>query len=152
MEIQLNNGNHVLIDEADQDLAVHRWSVNGAGYAGRTVQKKVVFMHRIILARFLGRELTSGEICDHINGDILDNRRSNLRLATIRQNAQNQSVRTDNTSGYKGVSQQHNGRWRATICINGKNKHLGYFATAEEASKAYGNAAQQHFGEFARPK
>lgn len=152
MEIQLKNGNSTLIDEADQDLVAHHWYVNGAGYAGRTAHKKSVFMHRIVLARILERELAPGEVCDHINGDILDNRRVNLRLATVRQNAQNQSIRADNTSGYKGVSQQQNGRWRATICIDGRNKHLGYFATAEEASTAYVNAAQQHFGEFARPK
>ena len=74
---------------------------------------------------------------DHINGNGLDNRRSNLRLCTIRQNQQNQKNRRNKKSSkYPGVSFDKKAKkWRAYIHINGKHKHLGYFENSKEGEK-----------------
>ena len=76
---------------------------------------------------------------DHINEVKDDNRIINLRLATEQENQHNQSYpRTDNTSGFRGVSwKKHHQKWHAQIAINGKNKHLGFFNSAEEAHEVY---------------
>jgi hypothetical protein len=80
----------------------------------------------------------------------LDNRESNLRIATVAQNCHNQGLRTNNTSGFKGVYfDRTKGRWRARIQVNGKSTPLGYFATSIEAARAYNEAAVKFHGEFA---
>lgn len=87
---------------------------------------------------------------DHINGDPLDNRVENLRLATQRQNAKNRRVQKSSTVGVKGVERHVSGKWRARITSDGKCHHLGLFETMEEARDAYNAAAQKLHGEFAR--
>lgn len=75
---------------------------------------------------------------DHINGIKNDNRLSNLRCCTNAQNLQNQRKKANNTSGFIGVSFRKTiNKFRATIGINGKYSHLGYFDTPEEAHAAY---------------
>jgi HNH endonuclease len=88
---------------------------------------------------------------DHKNGNAADNTIVNLRLATMSQNCQNKKRYRNNTSGYKGVSKIGN-RWRAVIKDGPNNRHLGCFATPEEAYEVYKQAAQKSFGEFARFK
>lgn len=91
----------------------------------------------------------SGQI-DHIDGDRANNQIKNLRLATYQENNRNKKWRSDNKSGYRGVSWNHSvGKWQAFIGIGGgKNKNLGYFQDAERASRAYQSAAIELFGEF----
>lgn len=86
---------------------------------------------------------------DHANGDIQDNRISNLRRSTISQNAGNSKKPTTNTSGFKGVYKKR-GKWSADIRCNGDRERLGVFDSPEEAHAAYCEAAQRLFGEFAR--
>jgi len=89
---------------------------------------------------------------DHIDHDGLNNRRSNLRPATNRQNSQNRRSRTGSSSQYKGVSwYRTRSLWLATIKANGHQRNLGYFATEEDAARAYDAAAIEAFGEFAYP-
>ena len=74
---------------------------------------------------------------DHINGDSLDNRAENLRLATPATNSQNMRMRNDNRSGVTGVGfYVSTNRWMARIAFNGKDEHLGYFETFEKACEA----------------
>jgi hypothetical protein len=122
---------------------------NGFGYVyARLWQGWKIGVHRLAIA------LESGqwpEEVDHKNGDRADNKRSNLRVATRRQNEANKPRPRHNTSGFKGVSYvKSRGRWRAYISRNNRQLSLGYHDTPEEASAAYFAAAQKLFGEFAR--
>jgi hypothetical protein len=88
---------------------------------------------------------------DHIDGDGLNNIRSNLRSATVAQNSHNQRRGRNNTSGFKGVHHEaQTGRWRACIRLNGKLHRLGRFETPEDAHKAYCKASVEMHGEFGR--
>lgn len=105
----------------------------------------VILMHRVIAGAPAGAEI------DHVNGDGTDNRRQNLRVATHRQNMQNTSLRSDNTSGLKGAFwDKSTNRWMAAIGHDGRFINLGRYNTAEEAHEAYAAAARRLFGEFAR--
>lgn len=100
-------------------------------------------LHRDILGLTVG----DGKKGDHINGDRLDCRRSNLRVATHLENCRN--TRSTSTT-FKGVSRSHS-RFKARIqIVRGNELHLGTFATPEEAARAYDRAATEHFGAFAR--
>jgi hypothetical protein len=156
IEIKLTKGKVALIDDIDADLAELKWqasATHGGYYAVRHLARpsKTLLLHRTILERMTGRTLTKTELTDHINGDKLDNRRTNLRIATPTQNLQNRGKTKQNKSGYKGVSwYRAMGKWRAQITVNGKKTYLGTFATPEEAYAAYAAAAAEKLhGEFA---
>ena len=156
--IQLTKGYVTVIDAVDADLAALKWCTylsRNHAYAARLEQRHkqrtVYRLHRVVLERALGRELLAAECVDHINGDTMDNRRANLRLATRSQNKANSRRPRSNTSGYKGVkwSKKHR-KWEASIKVNYRLRFLGYFNAPEEAYEAYCQAAKQYFGEFAR--
>ena len=86
---------------------------------------------------------------DHKNGDTLDDSLANLRPATKAQQSQNRKY----TSTVQGVTRRKGCKtnpWMARITIDGKRKVVGYFPTVEEAASAYWEAANEHYGEFAR--
>ena len=85
---------------------------------------------------------------DHRNGNGLDNRKTNLRLATNAENQRNKGARADNRSGYKGVSPAR-GVWRAQIKVDQRSFTLGYFECPVAAAKAYDVAAAEKHGQFA---
>lgn len=139
----------ILVDESDADF-VRRFSwspqnVNGSIYARcrRGSNGKDILLHRLITGAKSGQEV------DHINGDTLDNRRSNLRIVTHSQNNLNKTMPVTNKSGFKGVCAcRQTGRWIAQIRINGKQTHLGRFDTPEDAARIYDDAAREHHGEY----
>jgi hypothetical protein len=87
---------------------------------------------------------------DHADGDGLNNRRSNLRLATPSQNAANSRNFSPAREGLRGVTFVP-AHWRAVVKVNGRRIHIGDYKSPEEAARAYDAAARKHFGEFARP-
>jgi hypothetical protein len=87
---------------------------------------------------------------DHKDRNPLNNTKSNLRICTHKENARNASVRSDNTSGYKGVSYHKLiNKWAAQIFYNHKQHNLGFFKNKIEAARAYNKEAKRVFGEFA---
>lgn len=158
VEIPLTKGQVALVDPCDSDLINLRWwACKGRAtfYAQHSVRHGrktgAISLHRLILARKLGRELQPYELVDHADGDGLNNRRSNLRLATNSQNMGNRRKPSNNTSGYKGVYFNRNRqRWYTQIEINGKYIFIGSFTDKETAHEAYCKVAIEYLGEFAR--
>jgi hypothetical protein len=149
--IPLGRGRFATVDESDADkVAAFRWTVlhlppNPNCYVVRNRLKGrtgPLSLHRFLLNPPAGLQV------DHRDGDVFNNRRSNLRVCTSQQNAQNR--RPHNGRKFKGVHQRSSGRFSAVICFGGKNRYLGVFDTAETASAAYAAAAKELFGEFAR--
>lgn len=154
----------VVVSFVDSDLSIFNWHVDNVTnvdkplYALRVVclddgKPLKIRMHRLILERKLGRVLRDNEIPDHINGNGLDNRRGNLRVATVSQNNQNRSKQRNNTSNFKGVSwNKYAKKWHSRIWVNKQRINLGYFDTPEDAAKAYLDAQKKYHGEFANNK
>jgi hypothetical protein len=155
VRIPLTRGYYTLIDEADaKALAGGRWHVqigrNGEGkpYAAKVINKQLMYLHRHLLA------VPANLFVDHINGDTLDNRRSNLRICSASENQRNQRK-----AGWKGVyrakprTATESPRYYSAICYREKGNRryirLGYFDTALEAAKAYNQAALNHYGKYA---
>jgi hypothetical protein len=160
IEFPLTKGYITIVDECDADLMQRRWKAvlkNGGIYAERSAPPYVnrrgqkLRLHCVIMERVLERSLQKGEIVDHIDGNTLNNRRSNLRIATHAQNIQNGKLRSTNKSGYKGVRFSH-GKWVSEIKVNRQSHYLGRFDSPEEAYDAYCKAAKELHGEFARLK
>jgi hypothetical protein len=147
VNIPLTQGRSVIVD--DEDLAyLNKWKwCYHRGYAVRTQRvnskQALVYMHRLIL------NAQPGQACDHVNGDGLDNQRSNLRICTQSQNGMNRGKQKNNTSGFKGVTwNKDHKKWKAQIMLNGKSIYIGYFDDPEEASKAYNDRASGLFEGF----
>lgn len=102
-----------------------------------------IILHRLIM------EAPKGMQVDHINGDSLDNRKSNLRLCTDSQNKGNRGLNSNNTSGYMGVC-KYKDRWKVQVCHENKTYYLGLFDDKDEAARAYNKKKLELFGEFAR--
>jgi len=148
--VTLTQGYVAVIDAVDVPLVNDRnWYVHkgqsGNLYALNRTRQNTIHMHRVIL------NCTDHMQTDHVDGDGLNNRRSNLREATCGQNQRNQRIAKSNTSGFKGVSFRIlTGKWQAHIKVNGRKKHLGLFSTPEEAHVAYCEASAKYHGEFGR--
>lgn len=127
-------------------------SVDKDGYWCGSICDRKLRAHRVIWAVVYGD--WPADLIDHKDGDVKNNKIQNLRLATNSQNQQNKKF-SSNKSGFKGVYVTGKKftdakRYQAMIQVNGSQKFLGLYPTAEEAHKAYCDAAVKHFGEFAR--
>jgi hypothetical protein len=151
--VTLTQGRESIIDTADVPLVAGRnWCVlsrGGLSHALRTeyigTKKRQLYLHRRLMNEPEGLQI------DHIDGDGLNNRRYNLRVATCAQNNLNTRRRCNNKSGFKGVSwDRDRGKFRAYIKINNKQTHLGMFTSPEEAHAAYCLASQKYHGQFGR--
>ena len=141
--IPLTHGFFAIGDDADAlTILEHKWHVFKGGYPVRSLYKDPSgkhkeFLHNAIMKPPLGLTV------DHIDGNKLNNQRSNLRICSHAQNSRNRKRGKNNTSGYKGVSlHKKTGKWSAQI-------QLGLHNSKEEAAKAFDIAARQLFGEYA---
>ena len=144
--IQLTQGQVALIDDADfRQLVQQKW------YAVKKRRRYYAYTKRSTPMTHLLLHPPKGYVADHINGDTLDNRRSNLRICTQRENKLNAGARRNSKSGYRGVTYKPHARgWMAQIQEHGKFHFLGYYKTATEAALAYDQKALELRGEFAR--
>lgn len=122
-------------------------SSNGRQYRRVIINGRQFMEHQVAFA--LARGEWSSSVVDHINGIGTDNRLSNLREATTSENNRNSRIRSDNSTGFKGVSRQGR-RFRAYIKSGDRQRNLGVYDTPEAAHAAYVAAANELFGEFAR--
>lgn len=153
-EIKLTQGKATLVDDDDFEwLSQWKWYANKQGnkyYAMRNVsigngRHRVIRIHREII------QTPEGMYTDHIDGDGLNNQKSNLRICTNQQNQFNRGGSNGTSSKYKGVHwYKQTKRWHARIKINGGLNHIGYFNNEEEAAIAYNEAAVKYYGEFAK--
>jgi len=123
-------------------------SLDKHGYLQVTIDKKSYRVHRLIYLMHFGQ---LPEFLDHIDNNKLNNKIDNLRPATKIQNAHNQTLSKNNTSGIKGVYwEKERNKWRAQIRIkDSKVKFFGRFEDIELAKIAVMNARKEHHGEFA---
>ena len=138
----------VMVDDDDYEyLNQFNWHTDKEGSVNSwrgSKNNKSVLLPRLIMKAPANLEV------DHIDGNRLNNQKSNLRLATSSQNKMNRGPRKDNKSGYKGVSwHKQRNQWTARIMANGKYQHLGLFGNILDAVKTYNEAAIKYFGEFA---
>ena|SRR3990167_11191769 len=160
IKIPLTQNKFALVDDEDFDkVNQYKWCFSrhtkkNFGYAGRKVQiswdgkkqiSKHILMHRVIMNAPKGLDI------DHINHNTLDNRKSNLRVCTRSQNFQNAELRSDNTSGYKGVTfDKRRQKWVGRIGVYGKRIIKHGFVSSGEAAQWYNEQAKLYFKEFAR--
>jgi len=146
-EIPLTQGKVALVDDDDfEELSKHKWYPNTRGYAWANIRGKNTLMHRLLMGDIGKRQV------DHINGNKLDNRKSNIRPCTQSENNANTGKNKKNTSGYRGVIYRKDiCLWRAYLGLNGERISLGHYETPQAAARAYYAAARVAFGEFARP-
>jgi hypothetical protein len=159
-EIPLSKGLVALVDEDDYERAsTYKWHAIKRGrlhHAMRSVKRggvrSTVYLHRWLMDAPTGIEV------DHRNGDGLDNRRENLRLATHAKNAVNHRRRgSSKSSAFHGVCwHTWSQRWRVVICAGPKTSrgtakqiYVGVFRDETDAARAYDRAALIHHGEFA---
>lgn len=154
VEVPLTQGLVALVDEADADAVLaHKWHAHKE-------RRKTYALRRVYLGGGRRNEraihvrlhtyLTGFALADHINGNGLDCRRANLREATVLQNNLNKRLRSDSSSGFKGVyPHPTNGRFYPYIKIDGRKVHLGGYPTVEAAAEEYDRAAREAFGEWA---
>jgi hypothetical protein len=153
--IELTQGKFAIVDSDDFDrINAHKWQAHwesstqsfraDRSSAWCNGSRTLILMHREVMLA------PSGVLIDHQNRDTLDNRKGNLRFCSASQNGANRSVRSNNTSGFKGVYWKSDRcKWRAMTRASGKPIHIGDFSSAQEAALAYDAAAVKLFGEFA---
>lgn len=146
--LDLGHGRVVLVDDADLDmLRQFKWLPVRRGqtyYARSRFGGATIYMHRLLLLP------DPDQSVDHKNGNGLDNRRANLRVADACGQARN-SRKGGGVSRFRGVYLNRNtGRWYAQVSIRDRSIHLGTFDSEEEAALARDAAARVHYGEFGR--
>lgn len=136
-----NTNEEVYFDLDDAEIILqHTWHIDGQGYAKAMINGKLTRMHQLIGCKWF----------DHINRNKRDNRKRNLRECTPQENTMNASVRSDNTSGFIGVSwDKKMNKWHAQIEIGGRAVNCGYYSNKTDAIVARLRAENQYCKEFA---
>lgn len=145
------HGNNIVLFDLDdfEKVKNHKWLINKYKRCKKeylyVVNAEMGFMHRLIM------NPEKGKVVDHIGGcnTTLDNRKSNLKICSIKENVRKSELSKNNTSGHIGVCwNKAVNKWMAFIMVDRKYKNLGYFFDIEEAVKARENAEKLYFGEY----
>lgn len=151
-EIPLTQGKIVLVDDADYSALIkYKWHATKcceSWYARMSFTVRGtrirIYMHRLLLG------LDDPNIlCDHKNGDGLDNQRINLRSCSKGENQRNKKQKRKSTHKYKGIT-KFRSNWVAQLSYKNKRVHIGTFKSDIDAAKAYNAKALELFGEFAK--
>lgn len=154
-QIQLTKGLVTLVDDDDYDyLNQFLWTVNTTShpYVVRSAKKRErngksaykIYMHHVVL------KSDRSYVVDHIDRNLLNNQKYNLRLVTMSQNIATAYFRPKGTSQYRGVSwDKRRSVWECKIKVHKKSIFLGYFDDEAKAAMRYNQAALTYFGEFA---
>jgi hypothetical protein len=154
-QIPLNKNKFAIVDDDDfERLNQFHWFAwkrpnQEKWYAVRSADIKLMTSTDRKMERHI-MTAPEGFLIDHKNGDGLDNRKENLRIATYQQNSQNAKKHKITSSKYKGVSRFRNG-WVAKITHNGERIHIGVYSAELPAAIAYDRKAREFFGEFTQP-
>lgn len=133
----------IQLDEKDKYLLEkYKFWLKDGLYPQTKIDGKNTYIYHLIL--------NTNELVDHIDRNPLNNKRNNLRIATKSTNAMNSKLRSDNSSGIKGISwRKEKNSWETYININKKRIRLGYFKDIKEAALKRIEAEKIYFGEFA---
>lgn len=134
-------GQNIEIDPEDFDrISKYKWHISRDGYV---YNRRHGFLHNFLIGRVEDKEV------DHKDRNKLNNKKDNLRRATVSENRANR-VGYQSLSGLRGVyMESRTGKWYSQISVNGKGRRLGTFPNKETAAKAYDEQAKKYFGEFA---
>lgn len=150
IEVFGNGGLSFICDAEDLSL-INRywWRKTSDGYWACTKDNRQTFLHRLLLKE--GAD--NSAVIDHINHDKDDNRKSNLRLCTAKDNNRNAGIQARNASGVIGVRwNEDKQRWSAQIGVDYKIKYLGHFKNKVDAIRARLSAERDLYGDFAPQK
>lgn len=133
---------------ARANIGVKPGTVDNGGYLKIVINGQAFMAHRLAWIYVYGGDISSSEV-DHINGDRLDNRIENLRLANRNENSWNQKIKASNTSGVKGVSWDKTAKkWRAQCMVNGVKCFIGRFNSISDAERAVVSFREKFHGKF----
>jgi hypothetical protein len=145
-QIKVGPNHFAIIDDEDFEyINSFTWSLNLQNKKKPRAfsQKLKTYMHRLIM------NCSKGMQVDHIDGNPLNNQKSNLRICTLKENCRNVEKRKHCSSIYKGVHfEKYTKKWRAQITVNNKEIKLGRFLNEKDAAIAYDKAAMFYFKEF----
>lgn len=150
MRLELTQGQWAEVDDEDRWVARYSWRArpryqkSGGFYAITTIDKKTVYLHRLVM------KAGAGDIVDHLDGDGLNCRRSNMRLTDLSGNSANREFKKSNNA-YRGVYYRKS-KDCYEVQIGGKKARVkgGYFKSAEDAARRYDELARLRYGQFAR--
>ncbi len=155
MEIHTANGFTVLLDDDDANrvsnfrLNVYRTTKSPHSPYARVLWREEGKVRSVQLQRLI-MNCPLEMVVDHIDGNTLDNLKSNLRIVTRAQNRRNNAVSKTSKSGVKGVYRECGGKWVAQIQVDNRKIHLGYFVEIHDAINAYNQASVEYHGKFGR--
>ena len=147
---QTQSGKEFYFDKEDYDLvSKYCWDIDDSNGYAKTIDKinntGKLYLHRLVM----GCEKGDGVIIDHIDRNRIDCRKSNLRIVNNSQNTMNSCIRSDNTSGIRGVYwDKRKNKWIARITVDQQDIQLGNFNSIEDAETARKIGEEKYFGKY----